>query len=122
MAKKTQIEIPQSNLHLMGHKMDTNGNHVVLLGFPDNQAFAIQTLGTLKNTFSILKGAKKNLSGVSKDNIKKIGAEVTSYVEKYGSKNQKSRLKLYNESTITKNTLKKIIKEELIKILESREK
>ena len=47
-----------SNLHMVGAGMDTNGNHVVSIKFPNSSAFTIQTLGNLNTAHKELRGVK----------------------------------------------------------------
>lgn len=84
-----------SNLYMNGAGMDTNGNHVVSVKFPNSSAFTIQTLGNLNTAHKELRGVKDYGAEID-DSIKKsIEKEIVAYVEKYGSKAQKSKLKKY---------------------------
>ena len=84
-----------SNLYMVGAGMDTNGNLVVSIQFPNSRAFTIQTAGTLKTTHKELRGIKNYDSEIDDSTKKKIEKEIVDYVENYGSKDQKSKLKKY---------------------------
>lgn len=86
--------LPDTNLLLHGFGVDTNGNHVVKVGFPNDRAFAIQTNGVLHETNRIGKGNIK-ASALTQDQLKTISKEVTEYVSQFGSTKQKGKLKLY---------------------------
>lgn len=84
-----------SNLYMVGAGMDTNGNHVVSIQFPNSRAFTIQTNQNLKTAHKELRGVKNYETEID-DSIKKsIEKEIVDYVENYGSKDQKSKLKKY---------------------------
>jgi hypothetical protein len=89
----TEIAFENSNLYLHGFGMDTNGNSVVKVGFPNQRAFSIQTNGVLPKTHS-LKGSK--LSELSSGDIASIEKEVVAYVKEHGSMAQKKSLKTYS--------------------------
>jgi hypothetical protein len=89
-----QIELPNCNLYIKKLGMDVNGNRIITVGFPNDKGFSIQTNGTLKKTHRIISGLK-NIKEIPASDIEIIGNEVYDYVSKVGSKNQKSRLKLY---------------------------
>lgn len=96
-AKGGQVkDIPfmHSNLYLVGHGNDTNGNHVVKVMTPNERSFSIQTNGTLPNTNRILKSTGK-ISELSKEDIEAIEKEVVPYVKEFGSASQKKHLRLY---------------------------
>jgi hypothetical protein len=48
----------KSNLYMVGAGMDTNGNHVVSIKFPNSSAFTIQTAGNLNTAHDALRGVK----------------------------------------------------------------
>lgn len=92
------IDLPKTNLELIGSGHDTNGNKIVKLRFFNSKrGFSIQTSGNLRNTGNILRGLKteKDMEKVNKTDLKKIGSEVVSYIKKNGSENQKNSLKVY---------------------------
>ena len=91
-SKGMNIEQPHSNLYIKGWGLDTNGNWRILVGFPNDKGFKIQTNGNLPQTNNITRHTKK-LTG---EELDIIGKEITDYVEKYGSSNVKSRLRRYN--------------------------
>jgi hypothetical protein len=98
-AKKINLEQPVSNLYIKGWGLDINGNNRITVGFPNDRGFPIQTGGgSLPNTHKIITG-KKTSDTLSASELRTIGKEITDYVSKYGSKDQRSRLKVYkNES------------------------
>lgn len=89
-AVKMNIEQPYSNLYIKGWGMDANGNKTIIVGFPNDRGFPIQTNGTLPNTHHIISKAHKELSS---DELAAVGKEITAYVSAHGSANQKSRLR-----------------------------
>ena len=89
-AVKMNIEQPYSNLYIKGWGMDANGNKTIIVGFPNDRGFPIQTNGTLPNTHNIISKAHKELSS---DELAAVGKEITAYVSAHGSANQKSRLR-----------------------------
>lgn len=91
--KGLNLRQPHSNLFIKGWGLDNNGNMCIFVGFPNDKGFAIQTNGNLEETNYIIRRAHKELS---EDELDVIGEEITDYVQKYGSKNVKSRLKVYN--------------------------
>jgi len=92
------ISLPNSNLYLTGFGLDTNGNSVVKLTFPNARGFSIQTNGVLKETHSIGKGlSKKGIQGLSHKQLKDIGKECVNYIKSYGSILQKKKLKTYSK-------------------------
>lgn len=93
-AKGLNLEQPHSNLYIKGWGLDTNGNQVIIVGFPNDRGFSIQTNGTLPKTQRIIKSAGKTLSD---EELDIIGTEITDYATKFGSKNVKARLRTYNK-------------------------
>ncbi len=93
--KKFKKETPftNSNLYMVGAGMDTNGNHVVSIKFPNSSAFTIQTAGNLNTAHGALRGVKDYESEIDDSIKKKIEKEIVDYVKDYGSKAQKSKLK-----------------------------
>ena len=86
---------PYSNLFIKGWGMDKNGNMRIVVGFPNDKGFPIQTNGVLKDTHRILQTAHKQLS---ENELDVIGREVTDYVKKFGPAMVRSRLKVYGKS------------------------
>jgi hypothetical protein len=93
MAKGGEISFDNSNLYLNGFGMDSNGNSVVKVSFPNQRAFSIQTNGVLKETNNLY---TKNIKELTEAQIKTIEKEVVDYVKQFGSKEQKQRLKTYS--------------------------
>ena len=93
MAK--DVSLPKCNLYLEGSGLDTNGNKVVKVSFPNSRAFSIQTSGNLPNTGRILRGlkTKKDMNSVSTSDLTKISKEVCAYVKEFGSVAQKKKLR-----------------------------
>jgi hypothetical protein len=91
------VSLPKCNLYLVGSGLDTNGNKVVKLNFPNSRTFSIQTGGNLPNTGNILRGLKtaKDMESVSDSDLAKISKEVCVYIKKYGSETQKKKLRVY---------------------------
>ena len=92
---KASVELPGTNLWLSGFGMDTNGNSIVRVGFPNDRAFSIQTNGTLPETNRIQKSSPR-LADLTDKQLKEISKEVSEYVRDFGSLNQKTRLKKYS--------------------------
>lgn len=93
-----KIELPNSNLYINGWGLDINGNMKITLSFPQGRGFSIQT-HEIQDTDSIIRG--KGLKGGRKDKtftekeLKTIENDVVDFVQNYGSKDQKSRLRVY---------------------------
>ena len=94
--KGVNIEQPVSNLYIKGSGLDSNGNMRIVVGFPNDKGFSIQTNGTLPETDSIIR--RKKLNQLSDDELETIGREITEYATEHGSSNVKSRLKIYTKS------------------------
>ncbi len=92
---KKLTSFSNSNLYMAGAGMDTNGNHVVSIKFPNSSAFTIQTAGNLNTAHKELRGVKDYESEIGDSTKKSIEKEIVDYVEEYGSKAQKSKLKKY---------------------------
>lgn len=93
-AKNLNLPLSNCNLYVKGWGLDKNGNMRILVGFPNDRGFPIQTNGVLKNTHQILQRAGSQLS---EDDLNVIGSEVLSYVQKFGPATVKSRLKVYGK-------------------------
>jgi hypothetical protein len=100
-AKGGEIQFQHSNIRIVGTGMDTNGNRVVKVSFPNQRPFSIQTNGNLPKTHNLLKGYDKNTNFSVKE-IESMEDEILDYVENYGSANQKKSLKVYG-SYLDKN-------------------
>ncbi len=95
-ANDKSIELPNSNLHLLGSGIDTNGNSIIKLSFPNTKGFPIQTNQNLPKTNNLIRGKKiKELQQLSEDELTIIEKEVVKYIKEFGSKLQKSTLKTY---------------------------
>jgi antirestriction protein len=104
-AKGGEIEFQHSNLRIVGTGIDSNGNRIVKVSFPNQKAFSIQSNGNLPETHKLLKNYNKN-SNFSIGEIELMEDEITDYVENYGSANQKKSLKIYG-SMLDKNNYAK---------------
>ncbi len=94
------ISLPNSNLDIIGAGLDTNGNRVIKLSFPNSNGFSIRTNGTLKNTHRALSGLKTITEiekSVTKSQLSEIEKEVVAYIRLYGSDMQKKKLRTYNK-------------------------
>lgn len=89
MASKNK-KLPNCNLYLTGFGTDINGNRVVKLKYPSGNGFSIQTNANMKNTHKLAISLKPNQ--LSSSDILTIRNECVSYIEKYGSQLQKSKL------------------------------
>lgn len=85
------IELPNSNIILKGTGLDTNGNKIIKLSFPNQQGFSIQTNGTLPLCNKI----DSNHYSESDLDLSAIEKELIAYIEEFGSNLQKSKLKKY---------------------------
>jgi hypothetical protein len=83
MAKGGEVAFDNSNLYLNGFGMDSNGNSVVKVSFPNQRAFSIQTNGVLNETNSLY---TKKIGELTEAEIKTIEKEVEEYVAVNGSK------------------------------------
>jgi hypothetical protein len=91
------VELPNSNLYLLGGGKDVNGNSIIKFFFPNQRAFSLQVNGeTLKKSQDILRSNDK-LDKISQKDLEVIAKEATDYIKKYGSSQQKSSLKTYGK-------------------------
>lgn len=90
--KNLNIEQPVSNLYIKGWGLDVNGNFRIIVGFPNDRGFSIQTNGTLPDTQNILR--RKNDTNFTSDELEKIGEEVTRYSIDYLKSRVKNRLRI----------------------------
>ena len=96
MAK--DISLPNSNLYLKGFGLDTNGNSVVKLTFPNARGFSIQTNGVLMKTHYISdRLPKKGIEGLTDKQLKDINKECVWYIRSYGTDLQKHNLRTYSK-------------------------
>lgn len=90
--KKVNIEQPVSNLYIKGWGNDINGNLRIIVGFPNDKGFSIQTNGNLPNTHSLLmRGHKGNFTP---SELEQIGLEITQYVIKHKYSNVEHKLSI----------------------------
>lgn len=94
--KNLNIEQPASNLYIKGWGSDSNGNMRIVVGFPNDKGFPIQTNGNLPETHNILTSGVKKLATSDLD---VIGDEITDYVRQHGNVGVKSRLKVYKKQS-----------------------
>ena len=92
---KLDRDLPHTNLWLKGFGMDTNGNAVVKVSYPNDNAFSIQTNGVLPETHRLSKSV--GISDLTEEELDAISKEVSGYIKEYGSKKQKEKLKIYNK-------------------------
>lgn len=88
------LEQPISNLYIKGWGVDKNGNMRIVVGFPNDKGFSIQTNGVLPKTHQMLGYSPKAFTDIE---LETIGKEITQYVQQHGSTAVKSRLKIYNQ-------------------------
>jgi hypothetical protein len=86
------IELKKSNLIIIGKGMDSNGNKVVKLKYPNSRAFSIQTNGNLPITHKALSGAKSYAMIKKVANMDDIENEIIGYIKSHGTKAQKNGL------------------------------
>jgi hypothetical protein len=97
--------LKNSNLFLFGRGRDVNGNTIVKLkfNFPNERGFSIQLGGgALQNTDYLLRGLNDKtlpeyLELMKESDLNTLSKEIISYIEKYGSKKQKSKLVVLQE-------------------------
>lgn len=111
---RESLEIPNTNLEIVGIGHDINGNKIIKLQTPNQRSFSIQTGGgALAKTDSFIRWIKnkKDLINQIEDKPEEfnlVAKEIVDYVQKYGSKQQKQHLKVYKESLMKKPTQKPI--------------
>lgn len=93
--KGLNLEQPVSNLFIKGWGNDTNGNLRIIVGFPNDKGFPIQTNGNLPETHYILN--RKTDKDFTDDELKTIGKEITNYTAKYGGAVTKNKLSIYGK-------------------------
>lgn len=96
------IGFENSNLYLNGFGIDTNGNSVVKISYPNSRAFSIQTNGVLKETNNLY---TKNINKLSAKELNIIENEVINYISSYGSKEQKTKLRSYKKVGAVKKVM-----------------
>ena len=94
--RKLAIELPGTNLYVVGVGSDTNGNGVIRFKTPNGQAFSIQTAG-----WPDLHKVRSDLFAMaeipSKD-VKAFTQTATDYIKYYGSPAQKKSLRVYKSN------------------------
>ncbi len=88
-----EVDLPNTNLIVRGFGRDQNGNSLIQLSFYDGTKFTLQT-GNLQKTHSIKQRGVK-ASELDESELQTIRDEVVDYIQNYGSKLQKSKLKSY---------------------------
>ena len=83
------------NLYLTGFGRDVNGNSIVKLKFHNQKrGFSIQTNGGSLPLTDVIQYCVPNIFEIGNLNFDCIGIEVSDYIEKFGSKNQKILLRI----------------------------
>ncbi len=103
---KETYQIEGTNLEIVGFDMDTNGNKVVKLQFPDEKVFSIQVGGGNISTLDTQSINKVNdLYKLKQKELDDIEWEIIDYIQHYGSSNQKSKLKVYESVQLNEANL-----------------
>jgi hypothetical protein len=84
---KPSYEFKSANLWYYGTGRDSNGNKTIILSFADEKKFSIQSN---QNFPSMHRMDKKDLNVTPT-----MEKEIVDYISEYGSKLQKSKLKIY---------------------------
>lgn len=89
-------QLPNSNLYLKGASRDINGNSTILLYYPNDKAFSIQT--NQPQFFEVEKILRNypNVDKIPEREKEIIERAVVGYIKRYGSAKQKSKLKVYD--------------------------
>jgi len=82
-----------SNIIFVGFGMDGNGNSIAKFKFPNSRTFSIQTNGNLPETHTIKRRGQR-LKELTVGEILTIISEGESYIVHYGTKSQRSSLRL----------------------------
>ena len=93
------VRFENVNLFLLGFGLDVNGNGLLKLRFSNQRGFSISLIDR-KFKISQYLITRLNLMGVHSLNaveLVEIEKECISYIEKYGSKNQRILLKLHKK-------------------------
>ena len=93
--KKLDIELPNSNLSVVGVGSDTNGNKVIRFSYPNKRAFSIQIYNMSIRDFG--DAWKKLFYGerFSSSDKHLLDRSVVYYIKNYGSSAQKKGLRTY---------------------------
>ena len=89
---KLDIELPNTNLYVVGVGKDTNGNSVIRFSYPNQRAFSVQVYGDMFNDEWKELFHKKSLSY---HQMLKLEDQIVSYINEYGSPSQKHNLIVY---------------------------
>tara|TARA_B100001287_G_scaffold276164_1_gene286041 strand:- start:857 stop:2392 length:1536 start_codon:yes stop_codon:yes gene_type:complete len=89
--KKLDIELPNSNLSVVGVGRDTNGNKVIRFSYPNKRAFSIQVYGDfLYDAWQALFSGR-----ISLDDVYSLETDTVDYIKQFGSAAQKKGLRTY---------------------------
>jgi hypothetical protein len=91
-----EISLPNSNLYLYGFGRDINGNSTIKISIGANRRFSIQINSPEFYKYTYDKRGYK-LKELTNEDIIGIEKEVTNYLKEFGSKEQKSKLKIYKD-------------------------
>lgn len=87
---KPSYNFKTANLWYYGTSRDVNGNKTAIFSFADERKFSIQTNSSQLDLFQRLDRKDLNVTP-------KMEKEVVDYISNYGSKLQKSKLKVYKK-------------------------
>ena len=85
-----EYTLPGSNLFFYGFDMDTNGNTIAKLGFPNQPKFSIQTNQNMPKSH-----AMRSSKEFKDTELKTIAKEAIDYIQQHGSSKQQASLKIY---------------------------
>lgn len=94
--KVDEISFPNSNLYFYGFGRDINGNSTIKISIGANKRFSIQINSPEFYKYTYDKRGYK-LKELTNEDIIGIEKEVTNYLKEFGSKEQKSKLKIYKD-------------------------
>ncbi len=95
--RKLAIELPNTNLTVVGVGRDTNGNSVLRVKTPNQRAFSIQTL--YMPLVHRLRSHLFSMAEIPSRDRKAFTSEVVDYIKYYGSPAQKKSLRVYKSNT-----------------------
>jgi hypothetical protein len=84
--KKKEIQVPDTNLYIVGLGKDTNGNKVIKVNTPNERATAIQTNQNLPSIHRV-----NSIEDIDEKGFK----ELTDYINNYATGNLKKKFKEY---------------------------
>lgn len=96
-SRKLDIELPNSNLSVVGVGHDRNGNSVIKFSFPNQRAFSVQVYGDMFNDEWKELFHNQSLSSQSLHNLEQ---QIIFYIHEYGSAKQKSSLRIYRSNPL----------------------